>query len=312
MKRWNSAWLLLLFAAGLVSSNAFAIRSDLSAYPTPPLGSSSVSVHSIHISLAPGSRNHGSITITNASDQSTSVILYAVDAAPTFAGSHALRKANEEKIGVGAWTKLDKSAVTLVPHSSQNVSYTVTVPQNVSLGDHAGGIIVEPLTVPNNTVHNGVTLTIQQRFGIQEIITVPGVPHVDTRIRSFKLVSRHKLTYLMSLHNNGNTISDGSAYVVLTSWLGATLSRTNLPAPRLLPGTDADVHLESISSRPIIDRPTATMIYEEQGTIRTKSITFWWINWWMIITIIICFRLSMISFYKIRIRVKQLKFRNFS
>ena len=67
--------------------------------------------------------------------------------------------------------KLETEELTLAPGVSQTVPFTITVPANVSVGEHNGCILIQEKK-PKKEDQPGVNLSI--RTGLRVALTVPG------------------------------------------------------------------------------------------------------------------------------------------
>ena len=115
--------------------------------------------------LGPGESVEDAITLSNTSQERVTIKLYAVDSSHTADGNFTLEQEDTTRDDVGAWVKLRESAVTLGPGEEREVLFTITIPANVSVGEHSGGIILQK--VQPGQVAGGTGASIVTRIGIR-------------------------------------------------------------------------------------------------------------------------------------------------
>jgi len=59
---------------------------------------------------------------------------------------------------------MSKDIVTISPRDRKEVPFTITIPKYITVGDHAGGIIIQEVKKPNETAQ-GMGLNIVSRVG---------------------------------------------------------------------------------------------------------------------------------------------------
>lgn len=212
-------FLFLLFGFIVFNPSVEAIQGGcLGVFPAHPDPNIPYSQSWLIYNLVGGETKRDEFYIANQSDQTVTVKIYAVDAVMTKDGAFALKQENEKKIGVGAWLKLDKQQLTLLPNQKQLVGFSFQVPKDAEVGDHMGGIIVEK--IDQNSAQG--TLKVRTRIGLRVYETVPGKLIKSLKIN--KLTANYyiknkkakpvlKLTF--GLENSGNVHLNPTADLTL-------------------------------------------------------------------------------------------------
>jgi hypothetical protein len=92
---------------------------------------------------APGSVVKDGIVIVNNTASTKSILVYATDTTPSSGGGFACKQLSEEVINEGTWYKLEKSEVTVESGKNEIVPFTLTIPDDVSVGEHNACIVVQ-------------------------------------------------------------------------------------------------------------------------------------------------------------------------
>lgn len=237
--------------------------------------------------LKPGKSMEDSITLVNNSEKPINVKVYPVDATTTSDGAFALLNETQEQTGVGSWVKMSKTLLTLEPRSATPIPFTIKVPRQTIVGDHAGGIIVQE--VENlKEASSGIGLNIVSRVGTRIYQTVPGdkVFKMEIRDLTYKVVEE-KLEYSFVLENLGNVILNPTGRVELKDQSGKiieTIYLNNLGS--VFPGKPTQNTAKSTQTRPMFGEFSATVIVNYTPTKDvSKSISFFLFiqNWEYII-----------------------------
>ncbi len=212
------------------AQQAFAAgEGNIGAYPTKYDVTNPKTKSWFIYELKPGDTKEDSITIVNNSDSTVNIKVYAVDATTTSDGAFALLNEDQRQVDIGSWVNIAKDTVTIAPRSHQDVPFTISIPKFATVGDHAGGIIIQEAKPPN-AVSTGIGLNIVSRVGTRIYETVPGekVVKLDVSNFTYKIVDNH-LVFTFVMENSGNVIltpngkldiSDGSGKIIDTISLG--------------------------------------------------------------------------------------------
>src|SRR5260221_7748242 len=181
---------MILFGLGISAPHVFATaEGTLGAYPTNYDISKPKTKSWFIYELKPGETKEDSITVVNNSDTIINVKVYPVDATTTSDGAFALLNEDQRQADVGSWVQMAKSQITINPRDRQDVPFTITIPKFATVGDHAGGIIVQEAKAVAAT-NQGIGLNIVSRIGTRIYETIPGakVIKLDVRDISYKIV----------------------------------------------------------------------------------------------------------------------------
>lgn len=193
--------------------------------------------------LEPGHHVTDGVLVFNSTQQTQNVSVYAVDSVLSSDGAFACAQQVEAKKDVGSWITLDQNTVSLAPNTSQEVPFTVAVPENAGVGEHDGCIAIQS-AANNSTTSGGVALSF--RSAIRVAITVPGQIHKQLTLASVGLGGLQKNdTYRVTptAKNDGNVSLDTKVNVKLVSIFGTTAVTTEGTYP-VLPHSEASWNFE--------------------------------------------------------------------
>lgn len=176
MKKIKTYFLLILIAFILLmpeGSNALS-SGGVGGYPAHPNPAIKYSESWFIYSLDLGESKEDAILLINSSPIEQGIKLYAVDSVASNQGNFALEDELDSRDGIGAWIKLSQSFVTLAPGETREIPFTISIPDNVDVGEHSGGIIIQKAQAGEISSDSG-TASIVTRVGIRVYETVPGV-----------------------------------------------------------------------------------------------------------------------------------------
>lgn len=209
-----------LFFSGVVLAVGNASIGGKPANPRPDNPrSQSIFVHE----LEPGSKTDDAIRVINNTDQTKTLLVYAVDSQIASDGAFACAQKADTPVSVGTWITLAESKVTLEPHSSKDVDFTIRVPDTASAGEQNGCIVVQDSERTPSPESNGLMLSF--RSAVRVAITVPGDITKQLDFTGPVVVGgRDKIVQLSAgLKNNGNVSLDTAVEVRIRSFFGNTL-----------------------------------------------------------------------------------------
>lgn len=239
------------------------------------------------------------IKLVNVSSEKTmKVKLYPVDAVITSQGVFGPLDEADPREDIGAWIKISESEVNLAPQETRIIPFTLTIPEDASVGDHLGAIIAEKGEL-KPTEQPG--LTIKTRVGIRVWNTVPGeivkklqILNVAWEIRNKKLSQKpttlEKIKTALGLNkegffkfelkNEGNVHLMPKANIEITDIFGgwvATIEGASLGTAPLSRTINSQVKLE----KPVLFgwlRAEITILYGDDQTTTTQK-SFWIVPW---------------------------------
>lgn len=225
-KRWYFRLLVIVafFGAFGAAQSVFALSSGgIGGYPANPDPGIQYSDSWFIYNLDTGESKEDSLSLQNTSDQTQTIKLYPVDSVATGDGNFSLRDEKDPREGVGAWIKLTKTLVTLAPGAEESVPFTITIPDNASVGEHSGGLILQKTNAP--TVNVGSSgASIVTRVGIRVYETVPGTLVKKLELASFTVRGETGPTkgsvYIANLgiENKSNITINATADLNITGW----------------------------------------------------------------------------------------------
>jgi hypothetical protein len=191
--------------------------------------------------IDPGRSVEDGLVVANRGDELLELGVYAADGFTTEQGQLDLLPAGEESFGVGAWVETDASRVTVAPGETATVPFTLSVPENATPGDYAGGIVTS-LTQADQ--QQGVN--VDRRLGIRISLRVGGAlapalavedVHVDWD-GGWSPLPVGDATIRYTLHNTGNaalTVRQEASTAGPFGWFAAGAAEVG-ESPQILPG----------------------------------------------------------------------------
>ncbi len=251
--------------------------------------------------LRPGATIKDNLVVANRGKDPLTLGVYAADGFTTEAGQLDLVTKGAKSIAVGAWVHAGKDSVTIPAGKTVKVPFTVTIPENATPGDHAGGIVTS-LVQPDATE----TINVDRRLGIQIKLRVDGdlkpgfvIDDLKTKYHGTPNPAGKgdaEVTY--TIRNTGNAILSGSGKTSIVGPSGKFKvegAQQSTP-PQLLPGESWKVS-ERISGVTPAGKLTATtrlipVIVDAAGSSTalppvTATATGWALPWTLILLVVI-------------------------
>ncbi|GHJ49226.1 hypothetical protein Cs7R123_65680 [Catellatospora sp. TT07R-123] len=229
--------------------------------------------------------------------------VYASDAFNTVEGGFDLLAAAKQPVDVGAWTKLTAGTVTIPARGSTVMPFTLTLPANVTPGDHVGGIVASLTTTQTDASGNKVA--VEQRVGVRVYLRVSGLLRatlsVDYLHGEFQPAgaTRGGVVYLTyTVRNTGNVRLAGHQQLSLSSPLWTDITVPSLPdLPELLPGATLQ-RTVAVADAPPVGWLDATLRVDPQAvgtdlnppTIAVvRHTTVWAFTWltWVVLGVVL-------------------------
>jgi flagellar basal body-associated protein FliL len=248
-----------------------------------------------------GETKEDSVVIINNSEDEVVVKVYPVDAITTTDGNFALVDEYAEQTGIGDWVELFAYEVGLKPNEVKKIPFTITLPENVEVGDHMGGIIIQEISRgPAGIAKEGMTMSIITRVGVRIYLTVPGERIDKLNIENFEyfFVSQPagfiktflKLNYLtqfiLDLKNEGNTRIEPDVKIKIKNIFGKTIEEIGGELGMVFPKKSTNIFLKW--EKPLFfGRYTAeaTVTYSDTQEPAVEKIVFWAIPYKVLIVL---------------------------
>jgi len=168
------------FITIVVSLGSF-IPVTLAGFSMIPSGSDTR--RQFNFELKTGETKQDSIVIENNNEQPLTLLLYGADATHSNQGSFALVNRTAIQRTIGNWVKFKDSTITLQGGEKKEIPFTITVPDQTTPGNYAGGIAAETTTVQNGSEdqknsNTGAGVVIASRLVVKLFIAIPGEKNI--------------------------------------------------------------------------------------------------------------------------------------
>ncbi len=288
MNKTVKIFLFIMLGFLIFSTHIFAANEgDFGSYPTNYDTSNPKTKSWFIYDLKPGQSKDDSITVVNNSDKTLNIKIYPVDATTTSDGAFALLNENQRQSDVGSWVQMSKSLLTIAPRDRQEVPFTITIPKFATVGDHAGGIIIQEAKPPSSSSTSGIGLNIVSRVGTRIYETVPGakVTKLDVRDFTYSIVNNH-LVFSFVMENQGNVILTPNGKIDIKDGSGKIIDAINLiNLGSVFPNKPTTLTAKSNITTPWFGKFNATVTINYSNTEAiAKSISFFiYIKDWRVV-----------------------------
>ena len=159
--------------------------------------------------LEPCEQATDGVEVSNTTDDTATVGLFAVDGRVASGGSFACAQNEEDRDRAGAWLELEQDEITLEPNQTEVVDFTITVPEDATPGENNACIAIQQIDDDPDITSGGIAL--RTRSAIRVALTVPGDLEKELAFTDVKLKAEQdqdEATISTSLRNNGNVSLD--------------------------------------------------------------------------------------------------------
>ncbi len=181
------------------------------------------------LSLAAGHSTTQHVEIGNPTDAPVNLVIDSVEGrtAETSGAVYANRK--DPAARAGKWVKPGTTRLTVAPHTSIPVSFTVKAPAGTHAGDHLAGLAVQ--NTDPQTSGNGFQIREILRTVVGVLVTVPGTVSFHPRIISAgitKLPGPKVASVSVDMANDGRALAKPDLRITLTgpNQYSRTVTRT--------------------------------------------------------------------------------------
>lgn len=235
--------LSLIFALviGIIPSTAMAVEyGGVGGRPANPRADNPRTESIFIYELEPGESFKDAVEIFNNTEEERTISVGAVDSIAASDGAFSCAQEGSPKASVGSWITLSRTSVTVEAGDSEKVDFTITAPDDASVGEQSGCITIQDNNQQPTANQGSVVLTF--RSAIRVAVTVPGdivkaINVADITINRSP-VNANVYTVRPTLINTGNVSLDTDVNVRLVSLFGVTIQETEGTYP-VLPGTTA-------------------------------------------------------------------------
>lgn len=189
----------------------------------------------------PGATVDDALVVANRGATSLDLGVYAADGFTTESGQFDLVVAGTKSTKVGAWVGTTDDKITIPAGGTLEVPFTLTVPENATPGDYAGGIVTSLL---EPTGDNGIN--VDRRLGIKITLRVGGDLKPSLGIENFRVgwdggfnpFAGGATTVAYTIRNTGNAVLAAQQTTTVTGPFGwfPYAGEKVAEVPQLLPG----------------------------------------------------------------------------
>ena len=306
MKTWSLSVMRTLLLFGLAAAASLSLLTVGAG--SPPAGAAGNGLYSVfpatiagssprvyfNYLINPGSVVSDAVTVTNQTTSPIAFKLYPADAINGQGGGFALNPPQAPLKSVGGWVKSSSVEFTLPAHSLANVPFTLDVPNGLTPGDYAGGIVLSTVN-PSVEKRGNVTFNVFQSVGTRIYVRIRGALHPGLSVTQLSVNTSGLAGYVggpvsstvtYTLTNTGNQILNPTAKLSVSPLLG---SATNLPRKifsSLLPHGSATVTYQ-LPSKEAFLRLSADLAVTSGAGPTSATATAWVIPWILIAIILL-------------------------
>lgn len=304
-------WLVLFMTFLLFKPSLLWAAEDgeMAIYPYEWDGQNENSKYWFLYNLDKGQSKEDKVVVENLGSSPLAVKIYPVDATTTSDGAFALRNEDEPKQDIGAWVKVTETEVNLEPHEKKAIDFSITIPNDVSVGDHAGGIIIE-----NKEIKQGQQINVKTRVGVRILEKVPG--EIINKISLSDIKAQGKFTALISLFydwnfaysvkNEGNVQTQPTIDVKISSpWFGNVYSDQPQLKGYIIPGQAIEQKFSPDKTLYFGPYQVTVNTQSENTTPVQKTFNIWVMSWKLILIAILLLLVLVTIFAKIFSKTKK-------
>jgi hypothetical protein len=200
--------------------------------------------------------------------------------------------------GVGTWidTHLGSAVYGLDGSTKVTLNFSVTVPQNATPGDHAGGIEALNVTPVAQPTNGPAHFIIHRGIGVAVFIRVAGPVSATAAVNDIAVKSsvpalgfgRRTANVSFQLENTGNTILTGQATATVTDLFGRTV-KTFRPVgvQPFVPGDRFTIQEPTWNNLPFIGPETVHVTFTSPGMREATGDSTFWIFPWLLVLLIL-------------------------
>ncbi len=195
--------------------------------------------------LSPGDEYVDYFSIRNLGNSPLDLNIYATDAFTNDSGGFDLLAGDANPRDVGSWIELDVSQVTIAPGELRVVPFTLTVPRDADVGDHAGGIVATLTTDPAPDNGPGSQVRVEYRVGSRVYLRVAGEVAPELAIEDLNVAQDwswnpfggRDVQVKYTVRNTGNVRMTARPAMKVDGFFGVQLRTVDLQeTPEILPG----------------------------------------------------------------------------
>lgn len=252
-----AAWSII--AAALSATAAMAAADDVTWTVRTASSGLGADRTSFSYAINPGQKVEDALVVSNHGSEPITLNVYAADGFTTDSGGFDILTAEQASTGIGAWVHAAQASLTVAPGASQTTVFSLSVPDNATPGDYAGGIVT---SLTQGDAAEGIN--VDRRLGIRVELRVGGDlapamavedPHLGWQAGANPF-GGGSATLTYTLHNTGNATLSAKQTASAAGpfgWFRTDAAGIDAP-PTLLPGERWEVTV------PIDDVPSAVWL----------------------------------------------------
>lgn len=184
---------LLTFAEGNIGG--------IGGYPLKPLDSANSGWFMYN--LEAGKSYDDIVVVKNNTEKEWIIDVYPADSIASSGGGFAVKQKAEEMSSLGSWVSLSKAELQLKPGEEEQVPFSISIPDNVNVGETAGAIMFEKREINPQEDENQGGIKLSLRTGVRIYNTVPGEIIQKLSMQDFQVEKKKK--------------NDGSSFYLIQS-----------------------------------------------------------------------------------------------
>jgi len=303
--------------AGAAAPASAASNGQWSIFPYRPPGTFGSGRAIFDYDAHPGDSFTDEFTISNFTNAPLDFYIYAGDGYDVAnGGGFAIRARGEPNSGVGTWIHLPgtlNTVYTLPARTAANVPFTIDVPTDAAVGDHAGGIVALDVTpVPQANGH--LQTQLRRGVGVRVYVHVLGPRHPALTVSgiaawpavpAFAFVEgTSHADVRFQVADTGNTIFDT---VIATAWVTDVFGHTVHSYPKkfiegMLPGNRVTLYEPRWKPLPVAGPLTIHVQLTAAGTTAAATSGFWVVPWVLLVVVLVLLALAGVWFWRRRRR----------
>ena len=168
---------------------------------------STTKVYELHYTDNPGDTVKDFVIIKNIGNEPITLKMYAADGMLTRQGTFTVTSDKDKQRAVGLWTELAEKIITVEGESEKKVSFTIKVPDKLTPGSYAGGIVASTIE-KDRSGQKGSGVSVISRAVLPVYVTIPGkiVHKFDWQEFTHNANSSGTHNFNMKFKNIGNTV----------------------------------------------------------------------------------------------------------
>ncbi|AWZ16512.1 DUF916 domain-containing protein [Streptomyces sp. ICC1] len=275
-------------------------KSTFGVQPAGPKGPDARPHFSYGVTGGAGMRDQ--IAVWNYGEESLTLAVYASDAVNTVDGGFDLLPAGQAPKDAGSWIKLEKDQVTVPPKGNVLVPFTVSVPRDVTPGDHTGGIVASLPGGGQDAQGNKVKL--DQRVGARVYIRAAGTltPRLEVQQVSAAYegtanpFAAGSATVTYTLRNTGNVRLGARQAVRVNGLFGTSVTAGGLgDLGDLLPGSSLTITAKADGVAPVVRSSAVVSVQpvaardgvDPKLPSLTRSVSLWTVPWTLLAVVLV-------------------------